>query len=719
MARILLACVLILACGPLCAQQSTYVWQKFADRIKASEAISPLGNDLFGDRVGLSKGELSFAATDLALPGNDSLRVALERQYSVFDRRWRTSSPGMMADWDLSLPSIGAVFASDWVVQPIVSHPVSTARCSVVGRAPVAYPFDLSDFWRGVTLNLPGEEAGEILVANSPVTLADGRTYTWVTGNGMTRLACLPTVKNGAGEGFLAVTPDGTRYWFDWMGQTDEGGLSESIYIPGQPTLYGVALKKTMLYATRVEDRFGNRVDYTYDNAWNARPRLTRIQATDGRTITLTYSGANISSATDGTRTWTYTYASTASGRTTLTQVGLPDGSRWSIQFQGFTQDGEIRYRDYTPGGEIVRTCTHNDVPLNIGNTFVGTLTHPSGAMGTFTMDIREHGRSNVPVSCRNVTTLVGQPNGSGNNQNDDVNLWAIKGYSFTLKQKRISGPGLATSEWNYSYVPGTSFYRYPGTTVQYPVCDWQNHNCSLPPCTSDSCAGASTTTVAGPGGEWVRYTHGNSYRYNEGKLLRVERGTSASNILQTTVNAYDLSLQNQVYPASFGESLSVNSDGFEAMFHRPAVSRTVYQDGTSFTSVTTAFDAFARPITVTRASAVVPAAPPPGTPAPTPQPLLATSALTVPGSAYTHQTFAVSWEAVADATYYVLESRTSTGSFSVRYSGAALTTSVSFAVVTSAVFQVKACNTNGCGEYSPQRVTVIRSSGGGGGIEP
>lgn len=719
MSKILLFFILVLVHASLSAQQNMFVWQKFADRIKASEAVSPLGNDLFGDRVGLSKGELSFAATDISLSGNDALLVALERQYTVHDRRWRTSSQGMLADWDLNLPSLGAVFGQEWVVQPNASQPVSASRCSVIGRPPVPYPFELSDFWRGVNLNLPGVEAGEILVANSPVTLNDGRSYMWTTGNGQVRLACLSSIKNGSGEGFLAITPDGTRYWFDWMGQTDEVGISQSIYIsPVQTNQYGMGLKKTMLYATRVEDRFGNRVDYTYDNAWNARPRLTRIQASDGRTLTLTYSGAYVSSATDGTRTWTYGYAPTASGRTTLTSVTRPDGSQWTIQFQGFTQDGEIRYRDYTPGGEIVRTCTHNDVPLNIANTFTGSMTHPSGAVGTFTVDIREHGRSNVPVSCRNVTTIVGQPNGSGNNQDDDVNLWAIKGYSFTLKHKQISGPGIATAEWNYSYVPGTSFHRYPGTTVQYPVCDWQNYTCSLPPCTSDSCAGTSTTTVTGPGNEWVRYTHGNSYLYNEGKLLRVERGTGPSDILQTTVNAYDLSRQNQQYPAAFGESLSVNNDGFEAMYHRPLVSSVTYQDGASFARTISAFDGFARPVTVTRASQPVPAAPPPQTPTVPPQPLLATSSLTAPATAYTQQNFSVSWEPVVGATYYVLESRTGTGSFGVRYSGSALTTSMSVMVVTTVVFQVKACNSSGCGEYSATTSTAIRSSGGGG-IEP
>ena len=83
--------------------------------------------------------------------------------------------------------------------------------------------------------------------------------------------------------------------------------------------------------------------------------------------------------------------------------------------------------------------------------------------------------------------------------------------------QKQISGAGLTSAEWNYSYVPSASIYMYPGTTIQYPVCDWTNYQCGNRPCSSDICAGTSKTIVTGPGTEWARYTYGNSYRYNEG----------------------------------------------------------------------------------------------------------------------------------------------------------------------------------------------------------
>src|SRR3546814_15961747 len=53
--------------------------------------------------------------------------------------------------------------------------------------------------------------------------------------------------KNGTGEGFLAVTPDGTKYWFDWMAQYGEPKLGE----PGPSHSPIWTRKKNVLYATK------------------------------------------------------------------------------------------------------------------------------------------------------------------------------------------------------------------------------------------------------------------------------------------------------------------------------------------------------------------------------------------------------------------------------------------------------------------------------------
>ena len=295
----------------------------------------------------------------------------------------------MLADWDVSLPRLSGTFNPDWVVQVNQTYPTTSARCTTAGKPSTWFPFEHDDFWSGVSLSLLGESKGSILRVTNPVVLQDGSSYPWITGDGKVRLTCLPTIKNGTGEGFLAITPDGTKYWFDWMAQTIERGLSENLPPPAQPEVlngvridlsleYYMPLRRNTLYVTRIEDRFGNNVVYTYSNAWNAPGKLTRIDASDGRAITLTYSGSYVSSISDGSRTWSYTYASTPSGRNTLTQVTRPDASRWLIDFYGFTDDGEVLYRDYTPVGETVRNCLNVSDPAIEQRQYVHRHRHSS-----------------------------------------------------------------------------------------------------------------------------------------------------------------------------------------------------------------------------------------------------------------------------------------------------------------------------------------------------
>jgi hypothetical protein len=136
------------------------------------------------------------------------------------------------------------------------------------------------------------------------------------------------------------------------------------------------------------------------------------------------------------------------------------------------------------------------------------------------------------------------------------------------------------------------------------PVC-LIGDQCYQPTCTSDSCAGSSRTTIDGPGNEWIRYTHGNSWLYNEGKLLKVERGSSEANILNSVVHSYDLSRTNQAYPARFGRSTKYDTEGFAGEFHRPRQQTVISQDGTTFSRIVNTFDPFARPLTQTAASSL------------------------------------------------------------------------------------------------------------------
>lgn len=691
------------------AQQGQYVWEEFGKRIKASEKISSLGPALMGDQVALSNGGLSFAVTDVSLPGSNDLEVAFKRSYAVFNRK-DYGDLSALADWQIDLPNINGVFAPDW----LVGYPTVTAnRCTNnSGPAQPASPFRVSDFWQGLQLELPGG-GGELLrTAAGTSKPTDGAAYYWMT-NDQVHLSCLGSIKNGSGEGFLAITPDGTRYWFDWMAQVPEPASKAMVVVSavtGERVYHYLLRKKNHLYATRVEDRFGNFVTYTYTNAWNAPVRLTQISAGDGRTLTVNYSGNRIVSVSDGSRAWHYAYGSTSSGRGTLTNVTQPDGSAWTIGLGGLT-NAEIRYLDYVPVGEIIRTCMLNELPQNLGTTFTGTVTHPSGATGTFVIGIQEHGRSMVPVNCDNVMVTSAGP--SGNDPNDDVNLYATSAYRLTLTQKQLSGPGVATATWNYSYVPGFSEAFVRGATRQYPVCDYATYGaaCADPVCTDESCAGSSRTTVAGPNGEWRRYFYGNTYGYNEGKLLRVEAGGGESNILETTTHAYDLTRANQAYPAAFGASLRMNGDAFASTYHRPLIQSVVTRQGTNFSYRVDAFDALARATRVTRSSEPAPPPPPPPPAPPPPSALPAAPTLSAPSSAVARISYTVSWTAVEGAQEYVLEYKNGSNAYALAYSGPGTSVTRTTPSATTVRHRAKACNDSGCSAYSNETVTQV--SGG------
>lgn len=700
--RLLAAMAASCLAGPAWTQSSPtpFIWEEFAQRIKASEKVQPLGPNFAGELVSLSNGGLSFEATDVSLPGNDALKVEFRRTYNVFSRK-DYGDLGMLADWTVDVPSISGVFAPNWVL----GLNKSVKRCTEAGiPRPADSYFEPLDFWQGLQINIPGISTGELLRTEPTVEKpSDGQAYYWVT-NERVHVSCLASNQNENGEGFLARTPDGTRYWFNYMGQTREAATSALEHLPdGIRVMHTLARKKNFLYATRVEDRFGNYVKYTYSNLADEPGKLTRIEASDGRTLTIGYTGATISSVSDGTRTWRYAYASTSSGRRTLTAVTLPDNSAWTIELGPLT-NAEIKFNEAPPPGEIMRTCTMNETPMNVSTKFTGKLTHPAGATAEFTLGIKEHGRSYVPINCRNVTTTFLPPSpkkGIDNNENDDVSLYATSGYGLTLETKKVYGPGLTEAVWSYTYQPNA----YPpvsyGTTVYWPVCDFNVYDCEKPFCTDENCAKYSVTTVTGPG-VWQRYRHGNSYRYNEGKLLKVETGISPDEVLRVENYAYDFSQLDKVYPAKFGRSLKLYEEGFASEFHRPQTASETIQQGTAFRRSIDEFDPAARPKLVTRNSAPTTTSdpPPPGISAPT---------LSAPANAVAGQAHDVSWSSVSGAVLYVLERSVGSDSFGTIYGGAGNGQSLIYPSAATLKYRLRACNAYGqCSAYSAIKTVTV-----------
>ncbi|MDQ3276061.1 MAG: RHS repeat protein, partial [Actinomycetota bacterium] len=593
--RVGLACALAFCCSSAAAQDGKQIWEEHGKRVASSASVSAIGPDLFGDRVSMSNGALSFSVTDVSLAGNSALPVAFTRTFTVRNDAGPTLHNDFpLEDWEIDLPNISGTFASEWISG---ASATPYQRCSVTDTGAARPPqiwfdnkvFEPKDYWQGHTLSLPTGGGELLLLPAGQPRPSTGGPYYWITAD-QTRLSCLPGIKNwtDGGEGFLAIAPDGTRYWFDWMGSTIEASLEGSM-----GNRLGRSLRS--LSPTRVEDRFGNYVNYTYVNARGSPIRLTQIKSSDGRQIDIAYSTSHgaVSAVTAGTRTWQYQYTPVGSVDHTLSVVIQPDGSRWGLSFAGLMA-ANVEYQTSSADGSAYRSCTTQPI-VNEPKVFQGSATHPSGATGEFTVRVQAHGRTNVPALCENFTS-------PGNDETDDLPIFPICHHGLSLAQKRISGPGMDSLEWNYSYDSPRNFYHPAGTSPEFPVCP-TGSDCSIPRCTSDDCAGSSTTTVTDSKGDWIRHTYGNSYRYNEGKLLGVEAGAAGGTVLRKTVNTYDLSQLDRAYPGRWGLSPRMNLEGFASDFHRPQLTQTIHQDGATFSSTTSSFDQFARPLGATDSS--------------------------------------------------------------------------------------------------------------------
>lgn len=559
---------------------------------RAQDAIKTLGPDLFGDRVNLYDGSFSFEQTDVSLPGNSALRVAVSRKWAP--RAWRVR--GAMADWDLETPRIHGTFADpegfvpwggsaadrcsgfgapagvtrgsgmQWdynrspnaptKVMPAVSRlPERGSPGTTTTSGGSARDFSSFDFWSGTYITVPGQGSQEILkrAAGNALVPTDGVNYPLVTAQNW-QIGCLDSLLNAGGQGFTAVLPDGTRYRFDWYATRVQTHMRRGDAVLGRLDHF--------VMATEVTDRFGNWVRYTYDpsNPIN----LTRIESNDGRVITLSYANGRVSTVFDGTRTWMYQYGANGD----LLHVVLPDLSRWSLDMRPMVYPENL----IDENGSGCET-----LPFAPGGEYIGRMTHPSGASGTFTSSFAVFGRTNVLRSC---PTIPGT-------YDEDVPLWPKSLMNQGLTRKEVTGPGMSPMVWQYIVGLGND-----------PWGAWA-------PCTS--CAGSRMTAVIEPHGSVSRHTFGIRWRENEGQLLKLEEGAPSLTgvALRTTTYSYRDAV-GQRYPDRWGDSEMFTGD-YLSWKNRPQDQRVVVQQGVSFTwqahPSADGFDEFAKPARVAQFS--------------------------------------------------------------------------------------------------------------------
>lgn len=546
-------------------------------RLKAYQTITPGGDTPFGEQINAYTGELSFMQTDVVVEGQGpSIVLARTTRTSQQDKGWWSAALG---NWDISIPRIETLANSTntnssspgelWVNK-------STSRCTAYGK-PVSADF----WWHGVELVTEHGDRKLLLKRTAENTFqpamtdANGQPMVFpVVTIDQWQIGCLPTTANGeVGEAFLAISPDGTKYWLNYLIGSDADPVKED-------EAGGLWIQRmfVQMLVTRIEDRFGNWLQYQY----NASHQLTSITASDGRLVTLTWRSdapvintITVHNGSGPVRTWQYQYQLIYIGGTSiisgaeLTSVVLPDNSSW--QFSGALASIDA------PSDSNARLCTRPGSLYLPTGVATGTIVSPTGAVGTFKRKATWHARSYVASTCWHDQVA-----------NKDFESTPPLFASYSLIERSISGPGIQTATWTYSY-------------------DASNPSTTHDPCAStNTCPDTAVAYVVGPN-EWTRHTFSNRWGVTEGKEVKTELYQGTSTLLRTDLYTYAQPNQGP-WPTRVGYSLlSAGANYAKLEQITPVIEHTVVQQGRAFKRIVNTFDAVARPTKVTRTSLPAP----------------------------------------------------------------------------------------------------------------
>lgn len=595
--------------------------QEYDKYIDKHRTIQALDSSLFGEQINLRDGGVQFKVVDAELPGNGpTIRIVRTFRLRPSNRFVETTGTSL-AGWMLEVPRMKTITnyttGSQWnsVYGWQVPGTDKNARCTNLAAPSPIIPgqdryWDPHEWWSGYQVV---DDLG-----NEQELLRVGNGYPEVQGykavsSGNWRFSCIPLQAGSSelGEGFLGTAPDGTRYWFDHlvytsadtmtkpMGGTpmmqaeqmdDEEQASDtagtagtaeateaSTMAPAQDVLYR---RHAMLLVTRVEDRFGNWLTYQYSGAG-----LTRIDASDGRVLqiqgTSPTTTVSLGSSTVQ-RTWSYLPSLSGAPST----VTLPDGSKWTYDFDALTSALMPSTGTYMTG-----LCALNTT--NTGSTVQGMATSPSGVTGTFMFMLRRFGRSYVLRECMD-------PDGDG----QGFAMMPADWFAYALTQRSFSGPGIVPQTWTYTYSPANA--------------SW-SQDCA------SGCADEVWADVTDPEGVRQRTVFSNRSDETENLMLREETYDAANVLARTIRHDYATSPASSAsspyaWPKFIGEDLQMRTNRARSERWAPTKKRQIEQQQRTFTwevpstcdangtgtGTSPCFDKFARPTKVVKSSAAV-----------------------------------------------------------------------------------------------------------------
>ena len=259
----------------------------YDEELKKARNFAALDDSLFGEQINLQDGTVSFSQTDVSVRTNSGTSLQFGRISET-----RTTIPGFGHHWGMEVPYMVGTYdtRSGWNVAG-----AGDARCSTGKFAPrsenllyvtqnttqqttttttsnITSPAHV--FWHGIEINIPSVGAEQLLEKNPSQTVPSNTSSYHGTTKSQWRVACIPTLKNGTGEGFAVLLPNGTTYHFDWLAQIGTRPYKEytgsTTWLNPINYSYQLPLAKYFILATKSVDRFGNTITYQYnpDKPW-------------------------------------------------------------------------------------------------------------------------------------------------------------------------------------------------------------------------------------------------------------------------------------------------------------------------------------------------------------------------------------------------------------------------------------------------------------------
>ncbi|MCE3262710.1 MAG: Rhs family protein, partial [Pseudoduganella sp.] len=384
-------------------------------------SLSPMGDDFSP-----ATGTVTFSATDISIPGNFAIPVALQRWVPSDD-----SDTGGPSGWKWNIPFIRGNYLDvkdghsttgwNWGNEAIIWR--NGKNCTGDADSVIDNNGGLvaaNAYWQGKLLHIPGVTSETFLV---------GPNGKQLTKSHFEIIGCVdnnaPDPKGIIQQGIVVRGPDGTTYTFNQIKD----------YYNGKSALKDPIVRTRLLMISTIKDRFNNEVTYHYDAAGN----LTGISASDGREITISYQNGQVYQASAHGRTWTYGEGS----------VTLPDGRQWS-----YTGLSALAFKPNGIGG-YNQEIRLNTIPTTVPNCGVAagdylvTIVSPDGLQTNYTFRDTIHYRSDVEPDI----------------YNDRSSDYALSRALYctvkrSLVSKTSSGAGVGPYTWTFTYSGNHGTYK-------------------------------------------------------------------------------------------------------------------------------------------------------------------------------------------------------------------------------------------------------------------